>query len=389
MHQHRVAVSLDPRLEWFKHQPILPALAKPLYQAAIDRSGSIPSGVAVCLRADSAKTFLEVLLIQRAGTLRDFPNVWGFPGGKLDRLAGDHHLVDTALRELYEETALLPLEALKVLTPVPTYDRKYIMTPTVFLVDAQAPMTPNPEIARYRWCSMDHLWGRSAHFFNSLPYPTRCILVESAARLKPAADLLPSPTTWFVRHHDFNYSYRQWASALYLAELYPHWMRLADTALSGKGHHALAHLSMLHRQQSQHLEALLRRLDPDFEQRAKDVEAHPSFYLKTLLALEDLNLIKAQAWTRADWKKALGVLYVMYQRGLERYLGLRRVDHVQCPLAQNVDYWFSQTQYGALMIDAFYNARLLSRAVPQLNEQLDRHRVWEKEATLMKEIFRN
>ncbi len=47
---------------------------------------------------------LEVLLLQRSPFLRAYPNYWAFPGGKQD--PSDQNLEDTALRELFEETAL-------------------------------------------------------------------------------------------------------------------------------------------------------------------------------------------------------------------------------------------------------------------------------------------
>jgi 8-oxo-dGTP pyrophosphatase MutT (NUDIX family) len=48
----------------------------------------------------------DVLLMERAGTLRDHPGQVAFPGGSAD--PGDSDAVHTALREAEEETGLLP-----------------------------------------------------------------------------------------------------------------------------------------------------------------------------------------------------------------------------------------------------------------------------------------
>ena len=47
---------------------------------------------------------LEVLLIHRSPTLKAYPDYWAFPGGRED--PEDINFADTALRELFEETAL-------------------------------------------------------------------------------------------------------------------------------------------------------------------------------------------------------------------------------------------------------------------------------------------
>lgn len=47
---------------------------------------------------------LEILLIQRHSQLKAYPDAWAFPGGKQD--PEDQGIEDTALRELFEETAL-------------------------------------------------------------------------------------------------------------------------------------------------------------------------------------------------------------------------------------------------------------------------------------------
>ncbi len=69
---------------------------------------------------------LEVFLIHRSPELKAYPDYWAFPGGRED--AEDVNFADTALRELFEETALR-------LLPLP----------------AQSPPEPNAQKQRIQW----------------------------------------------------------------------------------------------------------------------------------------------------------------------------------------------------------------------------------------------
>jgi 8-oxo-dGTP pyrophosphatase MutT (NUDIX family) len=89
---------------------------------------------------------LDVLLVQRAATLRSHPGQVAFPGGRLDPEDGDPHEllsvpggaasaahVRAALREAEEETGLEPagVEVLGALAPVPLPVSNHLVTPVL------------------------------------------------------------------------------------------------------------------------------------------------------------------------------------------------------------------------------------------------------------------
>lgn len=89
---------------------------------------------------------LDVLLVQRAATLRSHPGQVAFPGGRLDPGDGDPHELVTvpggevsaahvraALREAEEETGLDPrgVEVLGALAPVPLPVSNHLVTPVL------------------------------------------------------------------------------------------------------------------------------------------------------------------------------------------------------------------------------------------------------------------
>ncbi len=96
--------------------------------------------------ADGVGRDLDVLLVQRAATLRSHPGQVAFPGGRLDPEDGDpHELVSVpggrvsgahvraALREAEEETGLDPrgVEVLGALAPVPLPVSNHLVTPVL------------------------------------------------------------------------------------------------------------------------------------------------------------------------------------------------------------------------------------------------------------------
>lgn len=74
---------------------------------------------------------VDVLLTQRAATLRTHAGQVAFPGGRLD--AGDGDVIATALREAQEETGLDPagVDVLGVLPPVPVSVSGYVVHPVI------------------------------------------------------------------------------------------------------------------------------------------------------------------------------------------------------------------------------------------------------------------
>lgn len=74
---------------------------------------------------------LDVLLLERASTLRAHPGQIAFPGGRID--PGDASATDAALREAHEETGLDPtgIEVLGALGEVPLERSSHLVTPVL------------------------------------------------------------------------------------------------------------------------------------------------------------------------------------------------------------------------------------------------------------------
>ncbi|GAA4166388.1 CoA pyrophosphatase [Gryllotalpicola daejeonensis] len=74
---------------------------------------------------------LDVLLVERASTLRAHPGQIAFPGGRID--PGDASATDAALREAQEETGLDPtgVEVLGALGEVPLERSGHLVTPVL------------------------------------------------------------------------------------------------------------------------------------------------------------------------------------------------------------------------------------------------------------------
>jgi 8-oxo-dGTP pyrophosphatase MutT (NUDIX family) len=84
-----------------------------------------------------------VLYTERSASLRNHSGQIAFPGGKID--AGDADAAAAALREAFEEVALVPAEA-RVLGFMPNYftGTNYLITPVVAAVRPSHPFVPNP-----------------------------------------------------------------------------------------------------------------------------------------------------------------------------------------------------------------------------------------------------
>lgn len=82
-------------------------------------------------RSEAVSRDLDVLLLERAATLRAHPGQVAFPGGRLD--PQDRGPVDAALREAQEETGLDPagVEVLGMLERVPLAFSQNLVTPVV------------------------------------------------------------------------------------------------------------------------------------------------------------------------------------------------------------------------------------------------------------------
>jgi 8-oxo-dGTP pyrophosphatase MutT (NUDIX family) len=104
--------------------------------------GRISAGVCVPLHLGARG--LEVLMIKRTGTMRQHAREVAFPGGRAE--PGDLDLLDTALRETWEELGLAKadLEPLGALSPVPTATSTYLLHPFVVAVRSGAQAVPHP-----------------------------------------------------------------------------------------------------------------------------------------------------------------------------------------------------------------------------------------------------
>lgn len=82
-------------------------------------------------QATAVSRGLDVLLLERASTLRSHPGQVAFPGGRVD--PGDDGSVAAALREAQEETGLDPsgVEVLGALEEVPLAFNRHVVTPVL------------------------------------------------------------------------------------------------------------------------------------------------------------------------------------------------------------------------------------------------------------------
>ena len=117
----------------------------------------------------------SVLLIRRANNPRDpWSGHWAFPGGRRDPTDAD--LLATALRELYEECAiLLPREAVTQALPPSFAGRrvgKYVsVAPFVFHVENQLETRLNaPEAVGALWIPVELLHDPSRHRWQPVPW---------------------------------------------------------------------------------------------------------------------------------------------------------------------------------------------------------------------------
>lgn len=105
----------------------------------------------------------SLVLIERSGQLRQHAGQLAFPGGKPE--PGDRDLLDTALREAWEEVAL-PREAVRVmgrLSPVPT-PTGYMIVPYVGRVDGDwQPQRASDEVERVLTPSLRTLMDPGIH----------------------------------------------------------------------------------------------------------------------------------------------------------------------------------------------------------------------------------
>jgi 8-oxo-dGTP pyrophosphatase MutT (NUDIX family) len=86
----------------------------------------------------------ELIMIKRAAHLRHHAGEMAFPGGRVE--SADADLVQTALREAWEETALPP-DAVRILGVMPANSSRFgvPVQPVVGIVPADLSLVPNPD----------------------------------------------------------------------------------------------------------------------------------------------------------------------------------------------------------------------------------------------------
>ena len=141
----------------------LPTLTAADLDWRADRSGTGRAAAVLVLLADGPAG-PEVLLTERAGTLRQHSGQVAFPGGRSD--PGDADAAATALREAEEETGLDPagVEVLGALPPLPLAHSGHEVTPVVAHWREPAPVAPvDPdEVARVERVPLSELLADDA-----------------------------------------------------------------------------------------------------------------------------------------------------------------------------------------------------------------------------------
>ena len=116
----------------------------------------------------------SVLLMRRTSRDGDpWSGHWSFPGGR--REEGDRDLLDTALRELYEECGVRlernQLEARLAVKHAGQHNgRLVLVAPFLFRLDACCPIVPDPEeAAECLWLPLSEVRDAARHLANAVP----------------------------------------------------------------------------------------------------------------------------------------------------------------------------------------------------------------------------
>ncbi len=126
------------------------------------------SRAAVALMLADGPEGAQLLMMRRAERAHDpWSGHMGFPGGRMDR-AADAHIFDCALRETREEIGVDLAHAGQYLGRLSDLQASgqgrllpMIITPFVFRVPAELPMSPNHEVAELVWVPLSLFTDRS------------------------------------------------------------------------------------------------------------------------------------------------------------------------------------------------------------------------------------
>jgi 8-oxo-dGTP pyrophosphatase MutT (NUDIX family) len=137
---------------------------------------------------------VELLLIKRAERSGDpWSGQMALPGGRRDATDGD--LVETAIRETWEETGIaLPREALvgqlDDLHPRSSVLPRIVVRPYVFQLESRPSVQTNHEVSLYLWTSLDTLAERAG----------RAVVEVGDSTLSVEAYLIGPHVVWGMTH---------------------------------------------------------------------------------------------------------------------------------------------------------------------------------------------
>ena len=121
----------------------------------------------------------QILLTQRAETLRQHTGQIAFAGGRKD--AQDDSLTATALREAYEETAI-PITAWQTFAPLPFYDTPsgYRVTPVPAICTQSVNPKANPdEVAEIFYLPLDFALNLQNYTFRQLHHNNQTLALPT------------------------------------------------------------------------------------------------------------------------------------------------------------------------------------------------------------------
>jgi 8-oxo-dGTP pyrophosphatase MutT (NUDIX family) len=147
--------------------------ANALVNANVGATG-VPAAVLVALFDVEARA--HVILTKRPETMPNHRGEIAFPGGKFDPSV-DRSLIDTALREAYEEVALAPeaVEVVGTLRPLATASSTFVITPFVGIVAEGRPtLRAHPrEVVAVFDVSIDELLHPDTYRNEQWSFPSR------------------------------------------------------------------------------------------------------------------------------------------------------------------------------------------------------------------------
>ncbi len=123
----------------------------------------LKSAAVLIALVESEDNGLQVLLTKRASHLKHHPSQVSFPGGKAEK--EDSSLIETALREAYEEIGLAP-ESAKVVGQLPAYETisGFHVTPVIAIVtNKQTYQIDENEVAEIFQVPLQHFLTTDEH----------------------------------------------------------------------------------------------------------------------------------------------------------------------------------------------------------------------------------